>query len=174
MNHKRNAIYYDNLCNNSGRVAAGGLLFGQTDAVMSGEGGLNVPLQTDESSKCSATGVLRRTLPADIRHPASNPPFSDLVSENSWYFSRTLRTSNLSSVVTLNQFHRAYMLCAGRIYNRKYQSSIFCLSKSCGKNIVDSGNLVENSRCGGFRTPVGDFRKPPHLRPASQISKAAI
>ena len=86
MNHKRNAIYYDNLCNNSGRVAAGGLLFGQTDAVMSGEGGLNVPLQTDESSKCSATGVLRRTLPADIRHPASNPPLPDLVSGNSCLF----------------------------------------------------------------------------------------
>ena len=50
---------------------------------MPGEIGLNVPLQTDGSSKCSAAGILRRTLPADIRHPASNPPSTDIVSVDS-------------------------------------------------------------------------------------------
>ena len=56
---------------------------GWPDAVISGEAGPNVPLQSEGSSKCSAVSIRRRTQPADIRHPASNPPFSDLVSENS-------------------------------------------------------------------------------------------
>ena len=50
---------------------------------MPGEIGPDAPLQADGSSKCSAIGIRRQTLPADIRHPASNPPFSDIVSENS-------------------------------------------------------------------------------------------
>ncbi len=40
-------------------------------------------LQKPESSKCSAEGIGRRTLPAEIRHPASNLPLPDLVSGNS-------------------------------------------------------------------------------------------
>ena len=92
---------------------------------MSGEDGPNVPLQTDESSKCSVKDIRRRTLPADIRHPASNPPFSDLVSENSWNLSRTLRTCNLSFVVTFEP--PSPDITAVRWMNLQYQVVAVCL-----------------------------------------------
>jgi len=83
------------------------------------------------------------------------------MSVDSWNQSRTLRTSNLSCVVTFRPISPG--IAAGHWQNLqgKSQQSIFGLSNSCGKNMAESVNLAENSRCGSLRAQVADFLKKP-------------
>ncbi len=92
----------------------------KTDARMSGEAGGMFHYRRKEVLSVLRKMQEGRRYQQIFGIHASNLPFPDIVSGNSWISSRTLRTSNPPSVVTFPRLPRTFLLCIGRIYCDKF------------------------------------------------------